>query len=273
MRRNTALVIGTLLLVLLMGVGGWGEQQLLPPPQEALALFQHLPVFSYAGCAMPGQGANVCLRLAVVFDPPPHHPPGDAAPVLGNCPGGGQDATCASLQDELRKAWAWIVILIGAAGLLWVLATCFQVTGLAGQARTHGAWRLVLERLVITCLVVFITWRLHDVAVLIEEALAAHVNDQSTLSPSGAIIDQTLPVPSFMTLWTILISIVGQAALLWIILRLTLEAVAGLAALEGYGRRGFGTVVRSLVELGGLGLLMFFTPTLVGTFFSFITSL
>jgi len=190
---------------------------------------------------------------------------GTCHPLLGQCESGTQQNSCDELQQILGDATRWMVTLAGAAGLLWILFSALSLSGLGRRAGQQD-WKVLGERILVTCVVVFLLWRLGDLERAIELIIAAHNSDPATADGITA-----LPIGTERDLWTLLISIILQGALIWFALRIALEALGSLIALGTSSRSTFGEHLLSLVEVTGLGLSTFYLPTFIGGVLGFFS--
>lgn len=183
-----------------------------------------------------------------------------APPPLGKCPAGSQAVSCAALLRLTQGATTWVLVALGCAALVWVIASFYQVTSLTGPRR--GAWRLLAERLLICGLVFFLTAHLGDFMTMLLQLIAE--NRLSGITDQGPF---GLPMWPFTVLLGEGFALLLQGALGWIMIGIALECLAGLFALQGYGRRALGETLAKLGELACFGIALGFVPRVVSWLF------
>lgn len=194
----------------------------------------------------------------------PAPPPGPPF-SLAQCPTGTQFASCQDALSVLSGWTSWVLLAIGAGGVLSILAVFYQVVGTSGGTRGPAAWQLIFQRVISACVVFFVAWRLTPIAMLVETTLAAHTGD----STSGR---NPLPTGAIGELVGLLLGILIQVLLAWGMLRLTLRILEGIAAIGGQDARALGTTLRSVGFLVVLGVLILATPTFIGWLAGLLTS-
>jgi hypothetical protein len=161
--------------------------------------------------------------------------------------------------------YGWVLLAIGALGVLSLLLAFYQAIGATEATRGPTAWHLVFQRLISASVVFFVAWRLTPIATLVEAVLVAHTGDSDTgIAP--------LPTGALVALAGLLFALLMQGLLGWWLLRLALRTLEGIAAIGGHNPRSLGTTLRSVGGLAILGFGILVAPTVISWLAGLLTS-
>jgi hypothetical protein len=159
---------------------------------------------------------------------------------------GARVAPCAHLAT-LFQSWATpLAVLVAVIGTLTALAGLFQGSGL-GLGREHGpeaGWVSFLQRLKTSLLISFLAWRVGGLLGIVESLWLQHTYDLS-----GDANGLPLPPTSFVRdVYVVLFIDLVQLLFFWVVLRMLMTSLHGVAALSGLSKQTFGEVLRAQIK-------------------------
>ncbi len=179
---------------------------------------------------------------------------------------GARTAPCARLAT-LFQSWATpLALLVAVIGTLSALAGLFHGNGL-GSGREQGpeaSWAPFLQRLKTALLISFLAWRVGGLLGLVESLWLQHTGE-------GVTTAEGLPLPptSFVrAAYVVLFLDLVQLLLFWVVLRMLMTSLYGVAAFSGLSKHAFGEVLRAQVKWLVLLVLTLVLPPVLSTLYS-----
>jgi hypothetical protein len=237
--------VGALLLLggALVLTGGMQSQN--SRQQGSLAL-QGCVTANHRGVSC-SRGSSLLLTQAIyrpAATPPPDNTPppdpgksSDPASALsgGNCSAAG----CPDLLAFMQAWTRWLSWILGGFGILWVLVGFYRGTEphlSYGATAGDGPWRRILVRLFEAGLVFFISWRIGDIAALVEDILLVHQSDSPTIQGNNAGILGP-PHQAIAQLIGLIIGVMVQVFLIYILPRIAFQCMSAIGMMIS-GRAG-----------------------------------
>jgi hypothetical protein len=239
-------------------------------------------------CILSQQSAGFCrqgapLLLAQARFQPASNPPPDGG-GSGNPADGlsGNNCTADGCPDLLAfmQAWTrWLSWILGGCGILWILAGFYRGTEphLSYGGSGDGPWRRILVRLFEAGLIFFISWRIGDIAALIETILLNHQSESATIQGNNTGMLGP-PHQAIAQLIGLIIGVMVQIFLIYILPRIAFQCMSAIGMMIS-GRAGMFflnpgsaqiqmAALSSVVQLVGLAIGIVAAPPILIWFFS-----